>query len=137
MGNLFSNVVDLQSDGDLEKNGIDLAFGHGRVITVARAGGSNRKYRTTLADAYKPHKAALERGTLDEETAARMLREVFARSVVLGWSGWLDEEGDEIPFNVENCMALFEEAPEIFRMVQDESEKFANFAKKEVEDSGN
>ena len=88
MGALFSNVVDLQADEGLETDGIELAFGNARYITVARAGGGNRKYRAALAEAYKPHKAALDRGTLDEETASKMLREVFAKAVVIDWRGW-------------------------------------------------
>lgn len=137
MGNLFSNVVDLQADEGLEKDGIELAFGNARYITVARSGGGNRKYRAALAEAYKPHKAALDRGTLDEETASKMLREVFAKAVVLDWRGWLDKNQEEIPYTWDSCMELFKEVPEIFRIVQDEAEKFSNFVKQEVEDSGN
>ena len=137
MGRTFSNVVDFQADDGLENEGIDLAFGHGRYITVARSGGGNRRYRVALTEAYKPHKAAMERNTMDDETATKMLREVFAKTVVLDWRGWKDDAGEEIPYSSDACMDLFEAAPEIFRIVQDESEKFANFAKQEVEDSGN
>lgn len=137
MGNLFGNIVDLQADDGLENEGIDLDFGHGRSIRVARSGGGNRKYRAALTEEYKKNKSLLDRGTLDDDEAGAMLRKVFARTVVLDWSGWLDSKGEEIPFTWDSCMELFKEAPEIFRIVQDESEKFSNFARKEEEDSGN
>jgi len=133
----FGNIADLQADKILETQGIDLAFGGGRVITVARSGGSNRKYRSMMAEVYKPHKRALENGTLDDETAGRLLREVFAKTVVLDWKGWTDENGEPVPFSFENCVSLFEDAPEIFDVVQDESGKFSNFSMQEVEDTGN
>lgn len=133
----FGNITDLQADKDLETQGIDLAFGGGRFITVARSGGSNRKYRTLMAEVYKPHKRALENGTLDDDTAGRLLREVFAKTVVLGWKGWKYADGKEIPYSGKACEELFEEAPEVFDIVQDESGKFANFAVQEVEEAGN
>lgn len=133
----FSNVTDLQADNSLETEGIDLDFGKGRVITVARSGGGNRKYRATLTQEYKKNKSMLDRGTMDDEEAGAMLRKVFAKTVVIGWSGWLDEAGEEILYSQQACEELFEDAPEIFRVVQDESEKFSNFARQEVEDSGN
>ena len=137
MGALFSNVVDLQTDPDLERDGVRLAFGNGRYITIARAGGENRKYRSVMTEAYKPHKSALERGTLDDDTAAELMRGVFAKSIVLGWEGWLDKNGDEIPYTWDSCKELFKEAPEVFSIVRDEADKFSNFARQEVADSGN
>jgi len=133
----FGNIRDLQTDKQMEQEGIDLNFGDGRIVTVARAGGSNRKYRVSLMKAHEPHKTALEHGSLDEDTAVNLLHTVFAESVVLGWQGWKDEDGNDLEYSVENAIQLFREAPEIFSVIRDESEKFSNFARKEVEDSGN
>lgn len=134
----FANIKDFQADNRLENEGIELDFGHGRFITVARSGGGNRRYRAALSEEYKKHKSVLERGAMAEEDASDMLRRVFAKTVVLDWRGWVDAEtGEEMPFSQDACMSLFEEAPEIFRVIQDESEKFANFAIKEAEEAGN
>lgn len=133
----FGNIRDLQTDKQMEQEGIELSFDHGRFITIARAGGSNRKYRVSLMKAHEPHKRALEYGSLDEDTAQNLLHTVFAESIVLSWKGWKDDDGNELEYSVENVIQLFREAPEIFSSIRDESEKLSNFARKEVEDSGN
>ena len=137
MGNAFGNIKDLQTDEVMETEGIDLAFGNDRFITIARAGGANRKYRTTLSALAKPHKSAMERGSLDEKTATEMMHKVYARAVVLDWRGWADAEGNPIPCTEENIIALFEAAPTVFDAVRDESDKFSNFTTEEVKEAGN
>ena len=134
----FKNVKDLQTDKRLEQEGVELDFGGGRFITIARAGGSNRKYAATISRLHEPHKAALRYGSIDEDVAIDLMHTVFAEAVVVGWRGWIDDQTDqEMEFTVENVKKLFRVLPEVYHEVRDKSDEFKTFALKEVEDSGN
>lgn len=132
----FNNIADLQADDSLLKEGIDLSFGNSRFITVTRTGANNRKYKTVLARIFKPYTSATGVMTASDDEATKLLKEVYAESVVLGWRGFTDIEKKEIPFNKKNCIELFDDAPEIFDIVQIEAAKFSNFAQREVEQAG-
>ena len=132
----FTNINDLQVDEDLQKDGIDLAFGNGRFITVTRTGSTNRKYKTVLSRVFRPYTSATGVMTATDEEATHLLKEVYAESVVVGWRGFKDAEDKEIPFNKSNCIELFTDAPELFDVVQSEAAKFSNFAQREVEQAG-
>ena len=136
MGNKFGNISDLQADEMVEKEGIELAFGKGRVLIVTRSGLANRRYRTVLARAMKPYTSATGVITGSDEEVTDKLYEVYAEAVVLGWRGFKDSEGKDIPFNKSNCVELFTDAPEIFEVVRNESAKFSNFARRDTEEAG-
>lgn len=132
----FKNINDLKSDEELETDGIDLAFGNNRFVTILRSGATNRKYKTTLARVFKPYTSAAGLLTATDDEATELLREVYSEAVVKGWRGFLDTENKEIPYTKANCIELFKDAPEIFDIVQTEAAKFSNFARREAEASG-
>lgn len=105
----------------------------GFTITIHRAGGSNRKYATTFAEKMKPHRQRFERGLLDEETAARVLRECYAESVVIGWSGDIGPGGKKAAFTPQACAKVFEELPDLFNDVKEQAGALANFRQDQEE----
>ena len=138
MGNeiTFGNISDMQADPVAEETGIDLAFGNGRFITVKRSGSSNREYRACMKRVFEPHQKPGGALSTTDDVATELLKEVYAESIVVGWKGFKDGEGKDIPYTKANCIALFENADEIFDHVQTEASRFSNFARKEIEDSG-
>ncbi len=138
MGNgKFKNINDMIADEDAENDGIELSFGNGRFITVTRAGPSNRKYKTTMARVFKPHQKVVGGAlALGDDAAEDLMKEVYAESIVVGWKGFIGNDDKEIVFSKEACIELFTEAPEIFDAVRSESSKFANFARRDVEEAG-
>lgn len=134
----FGNIADFQADEKAEMEGVDLSFGHGRYITIRRAGGNNAQYKNYFAQRY----GELERdvnGTTSEDQAREALYEVYARTVVIGWGGWLDKEGKAIPYSVDNCVALFKSTDReaLWDIVYNNANNFANFRLKAVADVGN
>ena len=136
MGNKFNNIEDLQVDEDLATDGIDLAFGNGRFITIVRTGSTNRKYKAVLARVFKPYTSATGIMTATDDEATKLLKDVYAETVVVGWRGFKDAQKKDIPFTKPNCVELFDEAPELFDVVQTEAAKFSNFARRDVEQAG-
>jgi hypothetical protein len=139
-----------KSDEDLEKNGILLEYGYvdgpdGKpdltrpiCIRIARAGGANSKFAKRFDIKTKPYRRQIQTETIDKDIADKVMREVYAETVVLGWENVQDEQGNDIPFSVPNCVDLFERLPGLFSDIQEQSQRAVLFrsAVREV-DSGN
>ena len=121
----------------LEQSGIELDYGDFQ-IQVARAGGSNRRYQKALEAKAKPLRRALAAGAANPKQVTAIMREVFAETVVLGWSGVTGKDGKAMKFTKENCIKLFQDLPELFADVQSQASNFQLFLDAETEaDEGN
>lgn len=123
-----------QTDAKLEKDGIILDYGDFK-LRIARAGGANRRYERLLEQRTKPIRRALQTDAPGlKRRVEPILREVFAETVVLGWEGVVDRDGNELPFTKENCIKLFEDLPDLFADVQEQATKMSNFRSEALED---
>lgn len=121
-----------------EQEGIVVDYGEAGKFRIARAGGSNRKYARRLEQISKPHRAAIRSEVLPDELANKLLIQVFAETIVLGWEGVLAEDGSPLPFSVPNCVKLFEDLPDLFQDLREQANKGALFRQALLEaDSGN
>lgn len=122
-----------QTDDELEKRGIVLDFGNGEWVRIARMGGGNKKFIQLFEASMKPFRRAFELGTMDNEKAAEILHECFAKAIVLEWH-ITGPDGKEIEFNVENAKRVFKELPEFFATIRQEAEKRSNFNRQALEE---
>jgi hypothetical protein len=123
------------ADPSLETDGIELHLDGNAYITLARAGGGNVKYEAAMRAHFAPHKRALQNGTLDDKTATDILHKVYADAVILGWRG-LEIDGAPLPYSRENALRVCREFPELWRVIQEEAGKFANYRTEELADMG-
>lgn len=121
-----------KTDSNMEAAGIDLDYGD-FSIRISRAGGANQKYLKLLGERMKPHRRRIENGTLDNAVAERLLAEVYADSVILGWTNITDADGQALPFNRDNCVRLLLDLPELFRDIQEQAGRVANFRAAQIE----
>ena len=127
-----------KTDQSIEKAGIILHYGSnskGQPIEfrVARAGGANDQYAKVMELKTKPHRRQIQNETIDLATLERILREVYAQTVVIGWSGVEDENGNDLPYTVENCIKLFADLPDLFKDIQEQTQKSALFRQELIE----
>jgi hypothetical protein len=122
-----------QTDETVERQGVTIEYGP-FYFKVARAGGSNSRYRDVLRERMRPHRRALENEVMNDDLANRIVREVFAETVVLGWgSEDLGEgkivapDGKPLDFSVENVKQLFKDLPELGNDLMNQATKFNNF----------
>ena len=118
------------TDKDMEVRGIFVEYEDVR-IRVARAGGNNKKYIRLLERKTKPFRRAIAAGVFSSEKSNQILREVFAEAVVLDWqtrgadgqwqagidprdAGMTVTNGELLPMNVKNIVAVFNELPDMF-----------------------
>lgn len=151
----MSMYEQFRTDTDLEKNGVDVDYGP-FVVTVARAGGSNRKFAQTVNRLSQPYRRAIQTETMDERMGQRLLMQAYAQVIVQNWQTRVDEEGrpskdgeelvqgiegpegDLLSFTVENVMMTFENLPDIFNDVVEMSQKAAIYrVNVDEDDSGN
>lgn len=122
-----------KADETLEREGVWLDFGDYGRFRIARSGGSNQAYNAKVAAAFKPYRRQYETGTLEEDKAREVLSSVFADTIILGWENVFGESGEPMEFNRGNALKLMNELPELYRMIREESDKFANFKAQDVE----
>ncbi len=129
-----------KTDKRFETEGIVLDYGEAR-IRIARAGGANKRYIKALDKATKPFRRAIATGAFSDERATAILREVYAKTIVLNWEvkrgeQWLvgiDPEdlgmdGAELqPVTPENIQQVFENLPDLFTDVRQQAESMTLF----------
>lgn len=130
-----------KSSENLEQTGIVLEYGETErdgkkvpvSITIARAGGSNLKFEKTLEFKTKPYKRMIQTESLDKKVSEKIMREVYAETVVLGWQNVQDETGAFVEFSPENAVKLFEALPDLFSDIVNQSNRQALFREAEIE----
>lgn len=113
--------------------GITLNYGEAK-ITIHRAGGSNAKYRKQNNANLRKFGRDIELGTLDPETDNRIMAELYADTIIIGWEGVNDESGKPLPFTRESVVKLLTDLPELFVDIRKAALDVALFKQKEMED---
>lgn len=133
------------TDEELETKGVPLNYGD-CLVTIARAGGANRKYSRLLASATKPYRRAIATDTMDPDVAMRLMYKVYAESVILNWETLVEgklvkgiENPDPaqtklLPVTPENLVATFELLPDMFLDIQEQAGQAALFRQDQLED---
>jgi hypothetical protein len=130
-----------KTDDSLETGGIVLDYGNTR-IRIARAGGANKKFAKLLAKMVKPFQRAIAAGSFDNEQSVMILKEAYAKTIILGWQTkhddkWADGVDPEDmglpgdaglqPANFDSYMAVFANLPELFHDLMEQAQKIALF----------
>ncbi len=142
----MSMFKSFKTDTSLEQKGVVIEYDDFRV-TIARSGGSNKKYAKALEAKTRPIRRAIETDTLGEERGRAILHEVFAEAVVLNWEtrigieeddwevGIESPEGGILPFTKENVIKTFQLLPDLFQDLQAQSNKISLFRGQDQEDA--
>jgi hypothetical protein len=126
-----------KSNRGLEKDGVLLDLGESGRFRIARAGGSNARFKTMLEREMRPYRSLLASGAMDESMANPILIRVFAESVVLGWTGVTDENGNDLPFSKDACIRLLGDLPDLFAVVREAAMSPAPFRETLEQDAKN
>lgn len=128
----MSLYAKFETDRSLEKQGITLDYGPNSKgkpieIKIARAGGSNDAYLKRMEAKAKPHRRQIQHETIERTQLENIVKEVYAETVVLGWSGVEDRAGKEMVFSKENCLKLFNDLPDLYADIQEQAQSAALF----------
>lgn len=126
----------------------DIGSGEPIIVRIARAGGANVGFKTAAEKATRVYRrSGIELASLPHGTQDKITRDLYARHVVIGWSGMYDEptpeqiantpegetpKGDPIPFSEAKCIELFTELPDFLNFIIAEATAFQNFRRASV-----
>lgn len=128
-------------DSRHEQDGINIDYGD-FAIRIARAGGSNERYAKALSKKLRPYRRQMQNDTMDNDVANKILAEVYADTVIVGWSSKQfgenaipDAQNGELKYTRENVIQLLLDLPDLFRDIQEQATKFSNFRVEEIEEA--
>ena len=131
------------TDETLETEGVEIDYGP-FMVTIARAGGSNKRFARVMEAKTKPHRRAIQTETLDAERAAAILRESYAEAVILKWQTKVDGKfkvgienpngGALLPVTPDNIVATFVFLPDLFLDLQVQATRITLFRETIMED---
>lgn len=131
---MASPYAKFKTDSEMETSGIWLDYGDFK-IRIARAGGANVRYEQALAKHVQKNKLAVKTESLSTNDIRKILIEVFADTVILGWEGLTDENEQLMPFSRENAIKVLTDLPELFADIQEQSSKIVLFQRKTLEEA--
>jgi hypothetical protein len=121
-----------KTNENLEADGIWIEYGTNEKgepirVKIARAGGHNVGFSKALEKATRPYRKAIQTGMLDNKTADRLYKEVFAEHVVLDWLNVDGPDGEPLAFSKDNALKLFEDLPDLFADLREQASNVALF----------
>lgn len=140
-----------EADEALERAGIKIDYGP-FYFQVARAGGSNDRFRDVLRQKMEPHRRALATDTMPEKLADKLTVETFAQTVILGWGRTVQVDGADVDepgvitwrdgsdrqYSTEAVIELFTLLPDLAKDVMEQATNRALFKRSLAElDAGN
>lgn len=124
----------LQTNADLEKKGVEFEpFPGDGVFVLARAGGSNNKWKKALEKKTRQFRGR-QASKLDDDQMKAITLEIFIETVLLGWSEVKDRDDKELKYSKTNAKTLFDDLPELFEILM-ESANNSSFYLREVQQS--
>lgn len=128
-----------ETNESLEKEGVILNYGVNSKgqnidIRIARAGGHNTRFNKIAEQVLKPYRRQLANETADREITDRLMRIIYARAVILEWSGVEDKAGKPMEFTEANAIKLFTDLPDLFSDIREQADKQALFRKEALEE---
>lgn len=118
------------TDPKAELEGKEFDLGGGVTALIARS--HNPKYTRMLANLYEVHKHTLDQKETPEQLATaedrsnKIMAEVMACSVLLGWTGPMAYQGEPLPYSVANAQKILLHK-DFQREIARKSDDFRNF----------
>lgn len=99
-----------QTDKTAEEEGVWVDFGGNVQVKVARI--TSKKSKEVRRKLERPLVRKNRSDDLSVEQLEYLMTEQLAQAVVQGWRGVTDDEGNELPFTVENARAVLNKFPD-------------------------
>lgn len=124
-----------ETDDSLEKKGVGLKFGPATFF-CRRAGGANREFSAAFEEKTRAMQSRLQLSALSEEESSKILMDVYAETVVLGWHGVTDRDGNPLEFNKENFIKVMTDLKVVWQALRQEAANHENFLKQQARQEG-
>lgn len=122
------------TDAIMETGGVWIDYGQSGKFLIARSGGANTKFAKVLEAKMRPYRRQMDQGKLDNEIANKVLMESFVEACLLDWANLTYQDGKTLKYSKQNAIKLFNDLPDLFGDLRDQSSKMATFQQEEIED---
>lgn len=133
----MSTYSRFKTDDNLEQAGVIIDLGDSGKFRIARAGGSNKKYQQRLEALMRPHRRLVQAGTLGNDIAETVMKNVIIDAILLGWDGVTGPDNKPLPFTRENAKKLLDDLPDLLTTIRDCALDATVFREDSEIDSGN
>jgi len=128
-----------ETNAVIEAAGVKVEFGENDDLTIptfhiSRIAKSNKRYSKALEAATRPYRRQIELGTMSENVADKLFRDVFVTTILLGWENVQGRDGTLLEFNKENASMLLKDLPELFDDLQEKAKSASLFRETALED---
>ncbi len=113
-------------DQGAASKGVDLDYGDFK-IRILPALETNPKYTAKMREVWRKNKSRMKAGPLSKDIDDKIMAEVYADAIIVGWTEVEGDDGKKIPFNRANVIALLLDAPLLFSDVRAQAEDIALF----------
>jgi hypothetical protein len=126
------------TDKKLEQEGVLVEYpanedGSIPTFRLARMCRSNKRYVKAVEVATRPHKRAIELGTIKPEVAEEIFLDVFVGAILLGWENILNEKGEDVKFSKDEAKRIMKMLPDLYDDLQEKSRNMSTFLEAEME----
>ena len=126
------DIFALATDKEAAVKGIEKEW-NGATVIVARS--NNEKYLKYVADEYRKCQAAIDVGNAhSDEVAKGINKEAFIRFILVGWKGFANADGTELPYNLKNARKVYDAVPDLVRDVRIMAADDENYRVKKLKD---
>lgn len=98
-------------DKEAQQSGKWVPYDGGEFLVASMLSDKFKKAYADLEEEYADNKEALEEGTEANLAKASKTNRILAETLLLGWKEVVDEDGEEIPYTVEEGVELLEDDP--------------------------
>lgn len=136
MSVLYKNFA---TDNDTEINGFWYVADYNDDGTevkflLARKSKRNKKYGELLSKLLNPYQKQIELETISPKVLQKLFLEAFLGGILKNWQNVKDREGNDLPFNIQNAKKLMQDLPDLYDMLDKQSEKASNYHSVDVEE---
>lgn len=122
----------LKTDATLEQEGAWVNIDENSRVLIARMG--NERYKDMLQKKIKPYRHAIRSNTLDDSVMEKIIIEVMAFTVLLGWEN-IQDDGQDIHYSTDNAKRLLTKYKDFRDLVAGFAQDAALFRKEELEEA--
>jgi len=122
-----------QTTVDKEESGVWTRF-RGSEFLIASSG-SNR-FQKIFAKLQMPYRKEILKNRLDPETQIEIMSRALSRAVVLDWRDVTNNDGENVPYDVEICYNVIRNNAEFRDFVTDFATEISNFISEERDELG-
>ena len=109
-----------------EKEGVVIDYGT-FAIRIKRAGPSNLAFVRETRKIQEKYGRKLELNVMSDDDIRNIYFELFAKTVIVDWSGVVDEKGNEMECTPVNCIKLFTDLPDLYTDLQEQATNYETF----------